>query len=133
MRCAKVLGGSSWTRSGGKLASEISGIDDGGRDSGPSRISWTPGRTLRTSETKESGGSRGIRATPGDSVSSGTGTLSRASIKSSKEAKRSSVRLAIIRSITWARASGTSGRRSRTFGGGELACRVSLSVRSPPG
>src|SRR5271165_6875189 len=33
---AKVLGGSSSTRSGGKLASEISGIDDGGRDSAPS-------------------------------------------------------------------------------------------------
>ncbi|MGZ3386629.1 MAG: hypothetical protein ACXVB5_17155, partial [Isosphaeraceae bacterium] len=37
----KVLGGSSWTRSGGKLASEISGIDDGGRDSAPSGITRT--------------------------------------------------------------------------------------------
>ena len=61
---AKVLGGSSWTRSGGKLASEISGIDDGGRDSAPSGITRTPGRTVGTSETKESGGSRGIKRDP---------------------------------------------------------------------
>ena len=108
------------------------GSDDGGGDSGPSRISWTSGRTVRTSETKESGGSRGI-SDPRTLGLVRHRNLSRASINSSKEAKRSSVAWAIIRSMTWARASGTSWWRSRTFGGGELACRVSCGEVSPGG
>ena len=107
----KGSGGSSGPRLWGTLTRAISGIDDGGHkrrarrghsDSGPHR------RDVGSRNPAGQGASAAARrlglVTHRDPVKSID--------HSSKEAKRSSLSLAIIRSMTWARASGTSGRSS---------------------
>ena len=71
---------------------------------------------------------------PGSFASAGAAAPLRSQhISSSYDANRSSGRFAIsFRRIALSSA-GRSGRRSRTSGGGFLACLVSLSVMSPPG